>query len=647
MKNLFLLLLTLPFIFVQGQNFKYGKVSKEELAKEKSAIAPEAAGEILYEKARFIIEFNTSENRFYLTKEVEGRIKIYDKDKLDDRFLNKEIRLYAPSSTREKLTNISAATNNLENDKIETTKVRSSDIFEEEKNKYWDVNKFAFPNVKNGSVLEYKYTILSPFYREIDRWYFQDEIPVVYSQFTFVKPEFFIYSQDERGEIRVNPKMDQRAALNMNFDNTITEYLYENVNPLKEEPYVLNPNNLKASIRFELMKFEHPGFITENYATSWTQIGKDFMDNSSFGGQMSGNGFLDKTVQSISGSLNSPLEKTQAIFNYVKSNYSWDGFYSPTANNGVRSTFKDKTGNAADINLMLVSMLQKAGLDAAPVVLSTVQNLMINYTFPSVTSLDFVIASVMINNKLYLMDATEKYSNINMLPLRDLNYRGFRISTSGVQEISLTNYALSSNKEILNVQLDSDGTASGNYSETKDQYLAMTDKMSEVDNPKEFQKDYLSQYSFDVDSFKIDENAEKGILRYTFKFEGIKGAELVGDKMLLDPLFFIGKRENSFTRESRNYPLEFGSLLFNLKFIKIKIPEGYKVESLPENSNFVVENNVAGYSYKIEEKEGFILVTTIYELAQSILPASYYKAMKDFENQQVIAENQQVVLVKK
>ena len=647
MKLNLLILSTFLFIARQAQDYKYGKVSKEELEKSKSTLDSEAAGEILYEKAYVSMEFSTTENRFYVTTEVEGRIKIYDKDNLDNRFLNKEVRIYSPNSVREKLITFKGSTYNLENGKVVETKVKGADIFKEKKNKYYEVEKFAFPSIQNGSVVEYKYTIVSPFYRNIERWYFQQEIPIVYSEFSFSRPEFLVYSPDERGSLRGKVTEDKRTAHGWNFQNVTSTHKFENVKPLKKEPFVFNPNNMKNSIRYELMKLEHPGFITENYSTTWAQIGKDLMNYSDFGGQLKGNGFLDETVQSLSSSSSDQLGKMQTIFNYVKSNTTWNNYYGISTDSGVRTAFKDKTGNAADINLMLVSMLQKAGLNASPVVLSSVRNLMVNYTFPSISSLDFVIASVEINNKLYLMDATEKYSNINMLPLRDLNHRGFKIAENGnIQEIQLTNYALSTEKENINVSLSPDGKISGTFVETKDQYFAMTDKMSRIEDPKEFEKSYLEEFNFDVEGFKIDENAEKGILRYTFKFTDVPGGELIGSKLILNPLLFTQLTKSSFGQESRDYPLEFGSVISKSKVIKIKIPEGYTVESLPAEKSFVVDENVAGYVYKVEEKDGFIILNSVYEIAHSMLPANYYKPMKDFEKNQIAAEGQEVVLVK-
>lgn len=59
-----------------------------------------------------------------------------------------------------------------------------------------------------------------------------------------------------------------------------------------------------------------------------------------------------------------------------------------------------------------------------------------------------------------------------------------------------------------------------------------------------------------------------------------------------------------------------------------------------------MDGNVAGYVYKIEEKDGHIILNSVYEIAHSVLPANYYGLMKDFESKQINAESQEIVLVK-
>ncbi|MGO8055962.1 DUF3857 domain-containing protein, partial [Rhizobium leguminosarum] len=50
---------------------------------------------------------------------------------------------------------------------------------------------FTFPEVKVGSILEYRYTIMREEFVSIDPWIFQDEIPTRLSTFYISFPEYF------------------------------------------------------------------------------------------------------------------------------------------------------------------------------------------------------------------------------------------------------------------------------------------------------------------------------------------------------------------------------------------------------------------------------------------------------------------------
>ena len=66
-----------------------------------------------------------------------------------------------------------------------------------------------------------------------------------------------------------------------------------------------------------------------------------------------------------------------------------------------------KIGNAADINLLLVAMLNKAGIEANPVILSTRENGFIAMAHPSLSDCNYVVARAVVDGKQILLDATE------------------------------------------------------------------------------------------------------------------------------------------------------------------------------------------------------------------------------------------------
>lgn len=123
-----------------------------------------------------------------------SRVKIYKKDQAE-KFLNQEIYTYiGKNNNSEKVTSLKATTYNLENDKIVSTVVDKSSKYKSKESKNHSVTKFAFENVKDGSVLEYKYEILSPFYWNVDRVAVEDVVPIRRFEYVFDYPFLAITS---------------------------------------------------------------------------------------------------------------------------------------------------------------------------------------------------------------------------------------------------------------------------------------------------------------------------------------------------------------------------------------------------------------------------------------------------------------------
>ncbi len=158
MKKVFILLLGITFIQVSySQNYKFGKVSKEELQEQFYPLDSTANAAYLYK--RRLTYTSVSGGGISLITEVQVRMKIYNQEGFD--WSTVEISLFESSnSNSENATNLKAVTYNLEDNKIQETKLDKDDIFNERKSENWKVKKFTMPNVKEGSVLEWSYKFI-------------------------------------------------------------------------------------------------------------------------------------------------------------------------------------------------------------------------------------------------------------------------------------------------------------------------------------------------------------------------------------------------------------------------------------------------------------------------------------------------------
>ena len=181
-------------VSVHSQEVKFGKFTSGELAKEESQITTSAPAEVLYSKAKYTIDWNKMTGELEKKTIVHYRVKVFDKDKSPTNFLTVEIPLYkGDGSSRDKLLNLKASTFNSEGNGLKEHKVNKNDIFQKDVHNYLSVQTFTFPNVKNGSILEFTYEIISPFYYNVGTWYFQENIPVVKSDLILETHEYLNY----------------------------------------------------------------------------------------------------------------------------------------------------------------------------------------------------------------------------------------------------------------------------------------------------------------------------------------------------------------------------------------------------------------------------------------------------------------------
>ncbi|MGK4566031.1 hypothetical protein [Flavobacterium sp. 3HN19-14] len=158
--NLIALLLMTAFT-VNAQKFELGKVSMEELQETRHPREADAPAAILFERGSTYFSYNDNRGGFTMTTEVEVRIKIYTKEGYD--WSNKKVLYFSGEIPGEKVEFSKAYSYNIVDGKIEKTKLKSDGEFNEKVNKLWSFKKITMPNVKEGTVIEYRYTIESPY----------------------------------------------------------------------------------------------------------------------------------------------------------------------------------------------------------------------------------------------------------------------------------------------------------------------------------------------------------------------------------------------------------------------------------------------------------------------------------------------------
>jgi hypothetical protein len=666
-KQLFLLVSILFITNLNAQKLELGKVTIAELEEKQHPTEPDAPAAILFEKGKVTFEYSQSEG-FVMTTTVQVKIKIYKKEGYE--WANKAVRYYIPSNMRENISFDDAITYNLVAGKIEKTKLKSDGEFDEKINKYWSQKKISMPNIKEGSIIEYEYTIKSPNIVTMKDWSFQTSIPVKYSEFKTYIPEYFVYKPNQKGFVfpKTTVEKNQKSQTynyrkknqpgegvishtsqeKLEYEETQTTYICQNLPSMKDEAFVNNIDNYTSSISHELTMTRYPNQPYKTYSTDWETVTKNIYESEDFGGELNKTGYFEQDINTLLSGITIRDEKITTIFSFVKSKVKWNDYTSYYCNDGVKKSYKDNVGNVAEINLMLTAMLRYAGIDANPVLVSTRSNGIA--MFPNRTAYNYVIAAVEIENGLILLDATERYATPNVLPIRDLNWFGRLIRKDGTStEVNLTPNNLSTEINNLQVTLDNKGGISGKIRTQYSAHNALSFRQKNINTNKET---YLEKLENDKGLIEIsdyvrdnDLDLSKPIVE-TYSFKDSDAFEIINDKIYISPLFFLSFNENPFKQETREYPVDFGFPFEDTYNVNIEIPEGYIIETLPTQAKFVTDENLAVFKYLISNTGNKIQMKITSTINSPIVSSEFYSTLKDFFQKVIEKQNEKIVLKK-
>jgi len=668
MKKIFLTFLVLVNVYCFSQNHELGKVTIEELKEKVCPSDSSAVAAVLFNVGKTFFEYS-GDDGFQIVTEINTKIKIYKKEGYN--FANHAERIYIGGNGAEKVLVSKAITYNLVGNKIEKSKISSDSEFNEKVNKYWNIKKITMPNVKVGSIIEYKIIITSPYISNFPDWQFQKNIPVKYSEYTTYIPEYFLYNTHLKGfftiknektykqrtinysytEERVggmNTLMPRRINTTLDFKEDIINFTLENIPALKDEGFVNNIANYQSQLLHELSGTRYPQSPYKNYNTDWESVVKGIYDNDSFGAELNKTGYFEKDIDALLNGVTIKEERIAVIFNYVKSRMNWNDFLGYSCNDGVKKAYQDKTGNAAEINLMLTAMLRYAGIEANPVLLSTRSNGI--SLFPSKSAYNYVIAGVELQDQVVLLDATNKYSIPDILPIRDLNWFGRIIRKNGSSaEIDLM--PKSNSKDIISIlgSINDKGEVTGKL---RDQYFDYNAFIFRVNNNGVAKESYIEKIEkkyqgLEIGTYDVQNASDLSQpIVENYDFTSTNSVEIIGDKMYFSPFLFLATAENPFKQETREYPVDFVYPNQDKYNISISIPEGYVVETLPQPKAVALPENLGSFKYNITNNGKQIQLLFIQDINQAIISNEYYDVLKSFYKEIVDKQTEKIVLKK-
>lgn len=652
----YLLILAVSVCFqiakAQADKYEFGKISKNDIEYNECPFDKTASAVVLFDKGES--NFVRTENSFQVVYERVTRIKILSNAGIE--WAKVEIPFYQSNNIYEKVFNLEATAYNFENGQLTQTKLEKESVHEEKMSENWMLKKFAIPNVKVGTVIEYTYKIESEYVFNLRDWEFQWKIPVLFSQYKVSLVPFYQYTFLLQGANKFDEQTSAVATgLEQQFGATkykdmIHTYIMKNLPAFKDEEFITSAKDYMVKLDFQLSKVIYPDGFQRDIISTWPLLMKDLSEDDNFGR------YLDKCYKQTSKVFDlkgftglTQQQKFDSVLNYVKKNYSWNGKERKYSSKSVKDLMTDKFGNSADINLFAVGLLNGVGVKASPVLISTRSNGKIKYDYPFLDFFNYVGIKADIDSISVLSDATDILIANDRLPVNCINDRGLIVNDNKgankgkVEWVSLYSRTMSKSRSSIFVHLN-DSLSTVSIISTFGEYDGLYMRKRYGVDMKTISK-YFSDNDYNVaDSTVVIKNMDNFSNPYSIRFTSEFRPEKIGDKIYLAPFFKEVPQVNPLKQQTRTYPIDMTYAKQRVFNSNIPIPRGYKVEFLPapkkiKNQQFEMDYNATVVGENVN-------VSFYYYFKQPVYEAIDYAKIKAYYNELISKANEKLVFVK-
>ena len=648
MKKIVLLLLLFSSI-ITAQKKKSSKMGQTTLEELKMIIYDKdstAAAVVLYEHAN---RYPDRSNNEIPRTDYYYRIKILNKSAFD--LANISVNLYK----KQKIKDISAITYNLtENGGMNRIYLQDKDIFTINEGENWVQQKFTLPNIKEGTVIEYKYSILSP-YLSIKDWNFQSSIPKIKSEFDASILGNYTYHIKIVGQLKldkdITPTIDKKCVYVDGIGEgscAIFSYGMNDIPAFKEEDYMLTKKNYISKITFDLKSHTSYTGLKKDLTTTWKQADKT-LKKQFFNNQTSKKNFFKKNIPKEILATENNLERAKKVFQFIKNHYTWNNKYWTNEDAKIKQAFQKQIGGVGDINISLYNSLEAANIQSDLVVLSTRDNGLPTKLFPVIFDFNYVIVKTVINNLDYYLDATNKFLPFGQLPIRTLNGEA---RTINYKEKSTWNTLKPKYRSTQNaytkLKLNNEGIFKGELKIRRSGYYASKQReIISFKNDDDYLEDIESiQQDIEIEDYKVENlDSINKPLEQTFEIS-IETDDYLAKKIRINPILFDRITINPFKLNERNYPIDYAYTRRNTYYLDLEVPNNYNIIDIPKNKAISLPNKGGKFILNTSKKGNIITVHIKYEILKKVYSAEEYYALKEFYKQIIIAESGYITLEK-
>lgn len=625
----------------QKPDYRFGKVSEEELRMERYDRDPDAEAVVLCEEVR---TYYLIGNQFTRMTDYFIRIKV----------LKAEGKEYADVELpyvfqRENYASLDAVAYNLVDGKVVKTPLKKQYLFREEVGDEQWMLKFSIPEVREGTVIEYRYRMNSDFVTYIPSVVVQHDIPTVRMKATVEIPEYLRFNVNTKGYLSINMRENTIAGRIAGTDvpYNVREITTEgrDIPALKKEPFVWNRNEFRSMIDFELSQIAMPFSDVQNFSLTWKDVNEALAETDFNSNIRMGNPFKEETAAIVARNL-APRQTLHELLRLVQSHMKWDGKYR-LMSSSPRNAADKGTGNSAEINSVLMAAVKDAGFDVVPLLLNPRSRGRLPLAHPSFDGIStFILRVTLDDGKFAYLDGTDPDSDVDLLPTDLLVDRARIYGVSGdVGWCDLSRLAPGNTHINMTLGFDPELSVHGRITEryTNVPALRCSSAYGDARSEEEYVEALEEEHHIRIDSLTINGLRSAHL---TQEFTMTREPETAGDFIYLNATIIPFLTENPFKSPERKYPVEFDNPASYTMQGVLRLPEGYVVEELPRAARFNAFDGDITCFYMAQATNGVIQFNMRFNQKRLIFLPEEYADLQAFYGAVVNICNSRIVLRK-
>jgi hypothetical protein len=622
------------------ENVSAQSIEISDLLEQSHPIYPEAEAKYIINNKSVTFQFTRGKKPGALYK-VHQRIKIYNETAVKrGEFELLMINGYAD----EVIYDIKAVVFSINQDgSIREDKLKEQNIYEVKEDNY-SYKKFALPNVRAGCIIDIQYNMISHNIYTIQRHFFQHDIPVKESILKVELPSRLAYNPIFTGE---HPFNTSRKTNLLNKPNAVLFTMTAvDIPPIIEDEYVINIDDFRTSLKYELQTFYYANGRREDFGKSWESLAVEMHNHADFGKQ------LRKKIKPLKHILNEAKSyagsaKIKYLYDYIRLNFKWNEKYGIFTDLGIKKCIKNGKGNIADINLLLTNLLIRSGINASPIIMKSRWRGILNPKYPSLTEPNYVVVKVEIEGKIIILDATHKNIPFGQLPLRSINSVGVSMYDKKAEIVVMENPHVYTSHNLYDLSFDTSETRlTGINSGKLSNYAATNARLESKEETKDLQG--FKENDKDIFSSIIITNMNNiySDITYEQEVELSSTVDKIEGNLILGAFIKNLNTENQFTTQKRKYPVFFNYKYAIKNIIKLKIPEGYILESKPDDISVSLPSKGAVFHYKIYQFANSLIVNCFIEQDKIEFSSYEYPQLRAFMKKIISKQAEKIILVK-